>query len=138
MPGTAEHFNWSEDILRFNIPLHPILEKLVQVPDFLIMSITVAFLHLGTGFLIGVLQHGMELRKALETYTVLTIGDGLVTVIPAEKRSHAIGMFTAAQAIGISAGPGVGGILLDLLSWRWVFWVVVPFSVGAKIGRAHV
>src|SRR5262249_49873587 len=35
------------------------------------------------GFLIGVLQHGMDLRHALETYTVLTIGDGLVTVIPA-------------------------------------------------------
>src|ERR1051325_6761867 len=35
------------------------------------------------GFLIGVLQHGMDLRRALETYTVLTIGDGLVTVIPA-------------------------------------------------------
>jgi flagellar biosynthesis protein FlhA len=35
------------------------------------------------GFLIGVLQHGMDLKRALETYTVLTIGDGLVTVIPA-------------------------------------------------------
>jgi len=29
------------------------------------------------------LQHGMDLKRALETYTVLTIGDGLVTVIPA-------------------------------------------------------
>jgi flagellar biosynthesis protein FlhA len=35
------------------------------------------------GFLIGVFQHGMDLRRAIETYTVLTIGDGLVTVIPA-------------------------------------------------------
>ena len=35
------------------------------------------------GFLIGVFQHGMDLKQALETYTVLTIGDGLVTVIPA-------------------------------------------------------
>jgi flagellar biosynthesis protein FlhA len=35
------------------------------------------------GFLIGVLQHGLDLKRALETYTVLTIGDGLVTVIPA-------------------------------------------------------
>jgi flagellar biosynthesis protein FlhA len=35
------------------------------------------------GFLIGVIQHGMDLTKALQTYTILTIGDGLVTVIPA-------------------------------------------------------
>lgn len=35
------------------------------------------------GFCIGVFQHGMDLKRALATYTVLTIGDGLVTVIPA-------------------------------------------------------
>src|ERR1700735_3820345 len=40
-------------------------------------------INIGGGFLIGCLQHGMEPRHALETYTVLTIGDGLVTVIPA-------------------------------------------------------
>ncbi len=46
-------------------------------------SIIITGINIIAGFLIGVLQHGMELRRALETYTVLTIGDGLVTVIPA-------------------------------------------------------
>src|SRR5271163_1776685 len=46
-------------------------------------SILITSINIIAGFLIGVLQHGMELRHALETYTVLTIGDGLVTVIPA-------------------------------------------------------
>jgi flagellar biosynthesis protein FlhA len=48
-----------------------------------IASILITGINIIAGFLIGVLQHGMELRHALETYTVLTIGDGLVTVIPA-------------------------------------------------------
>src|SRR5213080_3946726 len=48
-----------------------------------VASIIITAINIIAGFLIGVLQHGMELRKALETYTVLTIGDGLVTVIPA-------------------------------------------------------
>ncbi len=48
-----------------------------------IASILITGINIVAGFLIGVLQHGMELRRALETYTVLTIGDGLVTVIPA-------------------------------------------------------
>src|SRR6202158_2250057 len=48
-----------------------------------IASILITGINIIAGFLIGVLQHGMELRRALETYTVLTIGDGLVTVIPA-------------------------------------------------------
>jgi flagellar biosynthesis protein FlhA len=48
-----------------------------------VASILITGINIVAGFLIGVLQHGMEFRKALETYTVLTIGDGLVTVIPA-------------------------------------------------------
>jgi len=48
-----------------------------------VASILITAINIVAGFLIGVLQHDMDLRKALETYTILTIGDGLVTVIPA-------------------------------------------------------
>src|ERR1700723_417784 len=48
-----------------------------------VASILITGINIIAGFLIGVLQHGMDLRRAIETYTVLTIGDGLVTVIPA-------------------------------------------------------
>ena len=48
-----------------------------------VASIIITGINIIAGFLIGVLQHGMDLGRAAETYTVLTIGDGLVTVIPA-------------------------------------------------------
>lgn len=48
-----------------------------------VASILITSINIVAGFLIGILQHGMDFRRALETYTVLTIGDGLVTVIPA-------------------------------------------------------
>src|SRR5271157_1212246 len=48
-----------------------------------VAAILITGINIVAGFLIGVLQHGMDLRRAIETYTVLTIGDGLVTVIPA-------------------------------------------------------
>ncbi len=48
-----------------------------------VASILITAINIIAGFLIGVLQHGLDLKRALETYTVLTIGDGLVTVIPA-------------------------------------------------------
>jgi flagellar biosynthesis protein FlhA len=48
-----------------------------------VASILITAINIIAGFLIGVFQHGMDFRRALETYTVLTIGDGLVTVIPA-------------------------------------------------------
>jgi flagellar biosynthesis protein FlhA len=48
-----------------------------------VASIIITAINIIAGFLIGVLQHGMDFKRALQTYTVLTIGDGLVTVIPA-------------------------------------------------------
>ncbi len=48
-----------------------------------VASILITSINIIAGFLIGVLQHGLDLQHALQTYTVLTIGDGLVTVIPA-------------------------------------------------------
>jgi flagellar biosynthesis protein FlhA len=46
-------------------------------------AILITSINIIAGFLIGVLQHNMDLMHALQTYTVLTIGDGLVTVVPA-------------------------------------------------------
>ena len=57
-----------------------------------IASILITSINIIAGFLIGVTQHGMDFRRALETYTVLTIGDGLVTVIPALMISIAGGL----------------------------------------------
>ncbi len=48
-----------------------------------VASIIITGINIVAGFLIGVLQHDMDLGHAIQTYTVLTIGDGLVTVIPA-------------------------------------------------------
>src|SRR5580693_7366749 len=63
-----------------------------------VASILITSINIIAGFLIGVLQHGMELRKALETYTVLTIGDGLVTVIPALMISISGGLIVTRTA----------------------------------------
>lgn len=51
--GAVAAFNWSDNVLHFAIPIHPIIEKLSQVPDFIVMSVSVAAIHLGTGFIIG-------------------------------------------------------------------------------------
>src|SRR5512146_307603 len=57
-----------------------------------VASILITGINIVAGFLIGVLQHGMDFMKALQTYTVLTIGDGLVTVIPALMISISAGL----------------------------------------------
>ena len=57
----------------------------------------------------------------------------LVKSIDPSRRDRAIGFLTAAQAIGVSLGPIAGGLLLDALDWRWVFWAAVPFGLAAMV-----
>jgi flagellar biosynthesis protein FlhA len=69
-----------------------------------VASILITAINIIAGFLIGVLQHGMELAKALQTYTVLTIGDGLVTVIPALMISVSGGLIVTRAKSDVRVG----------------------------------
>jgi EmrB/QacA subfamily drug resistance transporter len=52
-----------------------------------------------------------------------------------ELHGRALGIQAAAQAVGLSAGPAIGGLVLDMLDWRWVFWINVPVGlVGTVMG----
>jgi MFS family permease len=49
------------------------------------------------------------------------------------RLGRAMGLFAAAQAIGISAGPVIGGLILAKLGWRWIFLVSVPCGLAGLI-----
>jgi EmrB/QacA subfamily drug resistance transporter len=57
----------------------------------------------------------------------------LVAAAGPERRGRAMGIFAAAQAVGVSVGPAIGGLLLGALSWHFVFWVSVPFALAGGI-----
>lgn len=50
---------------------------------------------------------------------------------PKEVRGRAIGIWAGASAITTSLGPPLGGLLVDMLGWRSVFWINLPLSVVA-------
>ena len=52
----------------------------------------------------------------------------LVDIYPEEKKSVAIGIWAAGGGIALAIGPLVGGVLLNFLSWRWIFLINVPFA----------
>lgn len=62
---------------------------------------------------------------------VLTaIGLAIVTdVFPSNERGRAIGINGAVLSTGIVIGPTLGGLLIDVASWRWVFWSGVPVGL---------
>jgi EmrB/QacA subfamily drug resistance transporter len=57
----------------------------------------------------------------------------LVKSVPADERGKGMALLTATQAVGVSIGPVVGGLLLSTLSWRWIFWATVPFGIAAML-----
>ncbi|HEY7248121.1 MAG TPA: MFS transporter [Xanthobacteraceae bacterium] len=57
----------------------------------------------------------------------------VVAAAGSEMRGRALGIQAAAQAVGLSAGPAIGGLVLDLLDWRWVFFINVPVGLAGTV-----
>jgi EmrB/QacA subfamily drug resistance transporter len=47
---------------------------------------------------------------------------------PPEERPRAVGIWAAVSGIALAIGPLVGGIAVELVSWRLIFWLVVPLA----------
>jgi flagellar biosynthesis protein FlhA len=72
-----------------------------------IAGIIIVFVNILGGFAIGVLQKGMAITEALSVYTILTIGEGLVTQIPALITSTAAGIIVTRAASTSNLGKDV-------------------------------
>jgi EmrB/QacA subfamily drug resistance transporter len=55
----------------------------------------------------------------------------LAVLFPPELRPRATGIWSAVGGLGLALGPVVGGLLVDVAGWRWVFLVNVPFVLLA-------
>jgi EmrB/QacA subfamily drug resistance transporter len=71
---------------------------------------------------------------ALLTPAALAI---IVSVFPKDERGGAIGTWTAWGGIGILLGPIIGGLIVDSVSWRWIFIINVPLVIAA-LGLSRV
>ncbi len=58
----------------------------------------------------------------------------LLELFPREKRGAAMSLWGIGVQVGPIAGPFVGGFLTQNFSWRWVFYVNVPFGIIAALG----
>jgi flagellar biosynthesis protein FlhA len=71
-------------------------------------TILIMVINIIAGFLIGVFQQGVPFAEALKTYTILTVGDGLVAIIPSLLVSVAGGIVVTRAASEHSLGTDIG------------------------------
>jgi len=83
-------------------------------------TILIMAINIIAGFLIGVFQQGMPFQDALKTYTILTVGDGLVTILPSLLVSVAGGIVVTRAVSKESLGTNVGYQLFNSPRLLWI------------------
>ncbi|WP_190086754.1 DHA2 family efflux MFS transporter permease subunit [Streptomyces longisporoflavus] len=96
----------------------------VSIAVFTAASVAAA-LSTSTGALIAArtVQGAGAAMMAPLTLTLLT------TAVPRERRGLAFGLWGAANGLALALGPLVGGLVVEGMSWKWIFWVNVPVGL---------
>lgn len=68
----------------------------------------------------------------LMSLTLAFVGEA----VPKEKTGSAMGLLGTMSAIGTAAGPSIGGLLISYLSWRFIFFAMVPIGI-LSLGLAY-
>ena len=83
-------------------------------------TILILAINIVAGILIGVFQQGVPLEEALKTYTILTVGDGLVSILPSLLVSVAGGIVVTRAASKQSLGVDVQHQLMRQPMLLWI------------------
>jgi flagellar biosynthesis protein FlhA len=83
-------------------------------------TILITAINIVAGFLIGVFQQGMPFEDALKTYTILTVGNGLVAIIPSLLVSVAGGIVVTRAASDHSLGADIGKQVFKTSRPLWI------------------
>jgi flagellar biosynthesis protein FlhA len=94
-----------------------------------IAGIIILLINIVGGLIIGVMQKGMAWDQALHTYTLLTVGDGIVTQIPALVIAVGTGIIVTRSSSDTDLS---GEVMRQLTSFPKVVWLVV-FAIAALV-----
>ena len=79
----------------------------------------------GIGWLIG-----FRIVQGIGSAMIFALGFAILTeAFPTSERGRALGLAGTLVSIGVAIGPALGGLIIDTLSWRWIFLVNLPIGI---------
>ncbi len=73
---------------------------------------------------------GFRVLQAIGAAMMMALGTAIITeAFPPSERGKALGIGGSIVSIGIVAGPVLGGLLLGVFSWHWIFYVNLPIGI---------
>ncbi|MCF6248223.1 MAG: flagellar biosynthesis protein FlhA [Desulfobacula sp.] len=102
-----------------------------------IAGIVITLINIVGGFVIGVVQQDMEMKEALSVYTLLTVGDGLVSQIPALLVSAAAGLLVSRSGSELKMGKEFATHLFSSATPVFIGSVIV-FCMGLIPGLPSI
>ncbi len=102
-----------------------------------VAAVLILFINLVGGLIIGIWQHELSLAEAAQTYTLLTIGDGLVAQIPALVISSAAGVIVSRVATGDDVSSQIIAQFARYPQAWWIAAGIVGLS-GLIPGMPHL
>lgn len=77
---------------------------------------------------------GFRVFQGIGAAMIFALSFAIITeAFPREERGRALGINGAIVSIGIVIGPTLGGLLIDSLGWRWIFFVNLPVGIVGTI-----
>lgn len=83
---------------------------------------------------------GFRVLQGIGGAMTLALGAAIVTeAFPPQERGRALGMLGSVVSIGVVTGPLVGGVLIGVASWHWIFLVNLPVGIiGTVVAQRFV
>ena len=119
-----------------------VVAVLVPVSAFLIQRFTTRQLYLTSMALFGI---GTVIAGTAPVFSLLLLGrvvqasgtgiliplltNVILALIPPERRGRVMGMLGLVMMFAPAIGPTVSGLIVDYLSWRWLFYLVIPVAI---------
>ncbi|KAK8078963.1 Efflux pump FUS6 [Apiospora phragmitis] len=98
-----------------------------------LMLFTICLFTLGSGICGGatsgaMLIAGRGVQGAGSGGIGMNVSIIIADLVPLRERGHFLALIRILYTVGATSGPIVGGVIVDTISWRWVFWLNLPIG----------